>query len=72
MPTCFKDTCRGHKRDSILPFTDLVSSPTSNKTRFSNIEFYDLIAPGNDAMPYVYDSIAYWPGCDDASSARRV
>mmetsp|Transcript_19502 Transcript_19502/g.25262 ORF Transcript_19502/g.25262 Transcript_19502/m.25262 type:complete len:635 (+) Transcript_19502:47-1951(+) len=60
MPHCYKETCPGHKEDDVLPFANLVED---GPTLFTNAEFYQVIKPGNDAMPYVYDSLTYWPAC---------
>ena len=64
MPTCSFETCPGHKIDDVLPFTDLVTNRTG---LFTNAEFWDYVAPTNKEMPYVYDSLSYWPGCTDSS-----
>uniref|UniRef100_A0A7S2SA39 Tyrosinase copper-binding domain-containing protein n=1 Tax=Rhizochromulina marina TaxID=1034831 RepID=A0A7S2SA39_9STRA len=64
MPTCYSGTCPGHRADDLLPFGGLMEDQDGF---YTNQEFYDLISPGNSEMPYVYDSIDFWPGCTDAS-----
>ena len=61
MPKCAQETCPGHKADDILPFANLMSSQDG---LYTNEEFYELVDPTNDDLPYVYDSLSYWPGCD--------
>ena len=62
LPTCAKETCPGHKGDDLLPFADLMDSQDG---LYTNNEFYELVDPTNDDLPYVYDSLSYWPGCTD-------
>lgn len=63
-PTCVMETCPGHREDDLLPVYDLL--PSGNKF-MSNQDFYDYIHPDNSELPYVYDSLAYWPGCTNSS-----
>ena len=58
MPTCAQETCPGHKADDLLPFSGLLKD-----SLYTNEEFYALVDPTNDDLPYVYDSLSYWPGC---------
>lgn len=59
MPSCFKATCIGHREEDILIFENL-----AGEGPYTNREFYDLVSPLNTALPYVYDSLSYWPGCE--------
>ncbi|KAJ8611033.1 hypothetical protein CTAYLR_007058 [Chrysophaeum taylorii] len=58
MPECTRGTCPGHREADILPFDNLFPDLLTNG------EFYKLIHPYSTAMPYVYDSLTSWPGCD--------
>ena len=58
----------GHKADDILPFANLMSSQDG---LYTNEEFYELVDPTNDDLPYVYDSLTYWPGCTDDTLLSR-
>ena len=64
MPACAKATCPGHKADDTLPFEGLRADQAG---LYTNAEFYELTSPYSDAMPYTYDSLTYWPGCDNQS-----
>ena len=64
MPSCSKETCSGHKEDDLLPFSDLLPD---QEGLYTNAEFYSLTSPLSTKMPYVYDSLSYWPGCDGDS-----
>ena len=33
--------------------------------RLTNTQFYGLISPTLDHLPYVYDKLTTWPGCKD-------
>ena len=64
MPACAEATCPGHGQVDLLPFTDLLSPAGGDVRSWSNEEFYAATLPGRDSpMPYVYDSLAFWPGC---------
>jgi len=65
MPACDWGTCPGHKEDDLLPFTNLFAA--QGDRLLTNAEFYDLISPFNDDLPYAYDSISTWKGCTDDS-----
>lgn len=62
MPHCFKDTCIGHREDDILLFENLTGNGP-----YTNREFYELVSPLDTSLPYVYDSLSYWPGCATGS-----
>mmetsp|Transcript_24930 Transcript_24930/g.29454 ORF Transcript_24930/g.29454 Transcript_24930/m.29454 type:complete len:652 (+) Transcript_24930:87-2042(+) len=62
MPTCSKGTCSGHKEDDLLPFTDLYHEQGS--TLLTNSEFYQVIHPYSDKLPYAFDTFSYWEACD--------
>merc|ERR1719263_1351517 len=62
LPTCARATCPGHREHDLLPFAGLYAGQSSLLT---NGEFYDKIGPGSTLLPYVYNSISYWPGCTD-------
>ena len=64
LPTCVPDTCPGHKEDDLLEFSALFEGQS---TLYTNREFYDLTAPGSESLPYVYNSLAHWPGCFDST-----
>jgi len=63
MPTCVKDTCPGHKEDDLLPFTKLYKD--QGPDFLTNAQLYSRIDPYHDDMPYAYDSLSYWAGCQD-------
>merc|ERR1712196_261064 len=58
MPNCSIGVCDGHHEHDTLPFDDL--GPFSGH-KFTNSEFYNLIHPYSSALPYVYDTLTYWP-----------
>lgn len=60
LPTCSFGTCSGHRSSDILPFDNLFSDQTN---QLSNSEFYQLLDPNNEAMPYVYEDLDAWNGC---------
>ncbi|KAJ8610812.1 hypothetical protein CTAYLR_006440 [Chrysophaeum taylorii] len=63
MPKCVPATCPGHREDDLLPFDNLF--PGAEPRVFTNAEFFfDIINPASNAMPYVYDTLTSWPGCD--------
>ena len=65
LPACARGTCAGHREGDLLPFDDLARADGAvAEGRYSNAEFYALIDPASGALPYVYDSLTYWPGCD--------
>ena len=64
MPKCTKATCPGHREEDLLPFKDLAPSLPEFLT---NRQMYDAIHPNSLVMPYVYDSLDYWQGCDGHS-----
>lgn len=68
MPNCTQKTCPGHKADDLLPFGGLFKHQDS---LYTNLEFYDLVSPGNEEMPYVYDSLDYWEQCVDQSMYKE-
>ena len=53
-------TCSGHRADDLLPFVGL--TPDQDKL-YTNEEFYWATGPDSPALTYVYNSVAYWPGC---------
>jgi hypothetical protein len=61
MPTCTKGICPGHREDDLLPFTDIAKD--QGDTLYTNAEFYEMISPYSDDLPYAYDSLTYWEGC---------
>lgn len=65
MPTCTKGICPGHKEDDLLPFADLTAE--QGETLLSNIELYEMIDPFSATLPYAYDSLNYWEGCEGTS-----
>lgn len=52
MPECDKGLCTGHAEDDILP-TDVMGET------YTNIEFYHLMNPYNEDLPYLYDNFDY-------------
>lgn len=67
MPTCVHETCPGHKIDDLLPFDNLFEG---QRHLFTNKEFYDdIIGPDSTVLPYAYDSLSYWGGCDGSTLA---
>lgn len=64
MPTCSLGECPGHREDDLLPFDHLMEHQTG---LLSNADFWKLISPNNDRMPYVYDGLTTWTGCRDSS-----
>jgi hypothetical protein len=62
MPTCTTGICAGHKEDDLLPFTDLYKE--QGDTLLTNAEFYTLINPLSDELPYAYDTLLYWEACE--------
>ena len=62
MPVCRKETCPGHKADDLLPFAGLSEDQVG---LYTNKEFYDITAPNSAALSYVYNSLSYWPGCEN-------
>jgi len=77
MPDCAKETCAGHKEDDTLPFEDLTTAQRAaskqlGRTKlYTNAEFYELVSPWSDAMPYAYDTLTYWPACSGGSLQSR-
>ena len=68
LPECTKATCPGHRATDFLPFEWPVPRETPGTSQFyTNAEFYDLIAPWDDRLPYVYDRLASWPACRGGS-----
>jgi len=65
MPNCTFATCPGHKADDLMPFTHLY--PEQGEKLLSNAEFYAMISPYNEDLPYVYDSMSTWKGCPEES-----
>jgi hypothetical protein len=65
MPTCTTGICSGHKEEDLLPFTDLYKE--QGDTLLTNAEFYTLINPLSDELPYAFDSLFYWEACDEHS-----
>ena len=60
-PSCARAICPGHNEVDLLPFAGLLPGNDAP----SNAEFFAATLPGPDSpMPYVYDSLGYWPGCD--------
>ena len=60
-------TCPGHHADDLLPFKWLVRDDKGLSTsdgRLTNTQFYGLISPTLDHLPYVYDKLTSWPACD--------
>lgn len=64
-PTCYEGACPGHKEDDILPFVKLF--PSQKDKQYSNAEFYELVSPFNEDLPYAYDGLSTWYGCKDSS-----
>ena len=54
--------CPGHREDDVLPFEYVFGA--GGQQYYTNAEFYAEISPENDEMPYVYDKLQTWPGCD--------
>jgi hypothetical protein len=63
MPKCTAGTCSGHKEDDLLPFTDLYKE--QGDSLLTNADFYTLINPLSDELPYAFDSLFYWEACDE-------
>jgi len=61
LPTCTMETCPGHREDDVLPFKHLVEGQDK---MYTNREIYDMVYPGSNELPYVYDSLLYWEGCE--------
>ena len=62
LPTCAPGVCPGHREDDVLPFEYVFGA--GGQQYYSNAEFYAEISPSNDEMPYVYDKLQTWPGCE--------
>ena len=60
LPSCSKETCPGHREYDVLPFKNLIKEQS---TLYTNLEMYEMIYPGYEKLPYVYDSLLYWEGC---------
>lgn len=65
IPTCEYATCPGHRENDLLPFRHLFEA--QGERLLSNGEFYDIISPFNEDLPYAYDGISTWKGCTDNS-----
>ena len=61
MPKCAKGTCSGHRATDVLPF----GLGDDGATYYTNEEFYAYMAPTNEAIDYVYDSLSSWPACEE-------
>ena len=65
MPNCSVGlTCAGHRAADVLPFDwPVPADVVGARPTYTNAEFYDLIAPWDLRMPYVYDRLSSWPAC---------
>jgi hypothetical protein len=65
MPNCTSPTtCDGHHAKDVLPFEWPVPPDVEGaRATYTNEEFYELIAPWDVRMPYVYDKLSTWPAC---------
>merc|ERR1711998_747951 len=64
LPVCTKSVCSGHAEEGTLPFDHLF---TDQDKLYTNREFYKLLDPANNELPYAYDSLSYWDGCSGNS-----
>uniref|UniRef100_A0A7S2GZS8 Tyrosinase copper-binding domain-containing protein n=1 Tax=Octactis speculum TaxID=3111310 RepID=A0A7S2GZS8_9STRA len=70
MPNCTNAVCDGHKADDLLPFSGLL--PDQGSKLFTNEEFVSISAPSNIDLPYAYDSLQTWNGCQNASMLTQA
>ncbi|KAJ8598596.1 hypothetical protein CTAYLR_001690 [Chrysophaeum taylorii] len=62
LPNCVRATCPGHHEDDLLPFTDLLDGQLMTNKEF----YFNISTPFADSrLDYVYNSLSYWPGCDN-------
>lgn len=61
LPTCSSGACPGHHAFDVLPFGNFTGSDPT----YTNAEFYAFMHPDNPDLPYVYDTLTYWPACID-------
>jgi len=68
LPECRTDTCEGHRENDTLPFEWPIAETTPGAQRYyTNAEFYELMAPWDRRVPYVYDKLETWPACQGAN-----
>lgn len=64
LPTCLRhETCPGHRGHDLLPFDSIFD----DGKQYSNLEFYTMIHPDSSVLPYVYDKLETWDGCEDGT-----
>ena len=59
LPSCERATCPGHHEDDLLPMSNFLGL---NET-YTNMEFYDLMDPNSDDLPYTYETFDVYPAC---------
>ena len=66
LPSCTSGvTCSGHREDDALPFAYPLGETTPDAQEYyTNGEFYELMAPWNSDLDYVYDKLTTWPACE--------
>jgi len=65
LPTCELDViCFGHNENDLLEFSGFLTDSDA----YTNIEFYNLMHPWNDDLPYTYDTFDY-DYCEDEGYA---
>lgn len=61
LPHCQKhETCPGHRVNDLLPFDSIFD----DGKQYTNLEFYLMIHPDSPVLPYVYDKLETWNGCE--------
>lgn len=58
LPSCNWETCPGHRLHDAIPFGDFLDDGET----YTNSQFWDLMQPTNEKLPYTYDTFEY-PWC---------
>lgn len=58
LPICSEDTCPEHHKNDELPETNIISGFAT----FTNQEFYEILDPRSEDLPYVYENFN-WDHC---------